>query len=89
MATVEIEVQDLSGEHLANYQALYAVDPEQRIVPLWDSKRLPPFVAADHPGTLMESLYVRVPSLSEEDLDVVRDRIGELDVEFGRRRLLF
>jgi hypothetical protein len=80
--------EEISSAHLERYWSVFAVsESEDAMIKVWDSKRLLPFVAQHAPATLVEDLYVRVPSLDERGLRPVFDALRRTD-PLGTVRLL-
>lgn len=74
-----IRLDELTAADLKQYQHILAVAPGGFYgLVIWDSKRMLPMVAWDHPGTLSPGdLYIEVES--EQDISAARAKIESLD----------
>lgn len=82
-----IELALLNKHDLTRYWDISAMDAQGASMPVWESRRLVPFGAAESPGSLMEHGMISVPSLSTTDLEPVYSRLAEVDPH-GDRRLV-
>jgi hypothetical protein len=77
----EIRIEDLRREHLKDFWFIEAIagfgDGATR-VRVWESNRLLPFVDQNHAGTEVRTLFVRVASLDEADLQPLNAKIEQL-----------
>lgn len=74
---MEIRAENLTEQDLREFDFIEAFDEDARIR-VWDSKRLPRFVAPDHPVKETKTLYVRLASLEEADLQPLMTKIAAL-----------
>ena len=77
----EITLESLTKAELKRYQKLFAVTPKGDVARfVWDSKKLIPLVAPDHPGTLIEDAYVQVPTFALEHLAPLYAELEEIGI---------
>ncbi len=74
---MEIRTEDLTEQHLREFDFVEAFNDRAR-VRVWESKRLPRFVAPDRPVKETKTLYVRLASLEDVDLQPLTTKIAAL-----------
>lgn len=83
-----LSASEIKTEHLAKYWSVFAVcEAADAMCEVWRSNRLLPFLAAHSPSTLVEHLYIRVPSLNEDDLRPLRSTLDQVDHRGSKRQV--
>jgi hypothetical protein len=75
-----LKVEELTDQHLKEYWSIFAIDDKEDFArEIWNSRRLLPFVSAQHEGTMVKQLYVRVPSLDDAGIEHAIRHLREID----------